>query len=167
MFTQLNCKSNDIRMVPLDDQAHQQVTNRSLDNSMYWIIKWPVGVLDRPKEPFYYQLSMPNNFHKSNYIPDIKSKGRWTISHAWSLSNVQRFQEGTSVLRLASYLVRQSVRGRTIYNLRRSKMSDTCFQEFYHMLLGISLFESVCSSASAYLSQCAPRHQPIWAHWLP
>ena len=23
----------------------------------------PVGVLDRPKEPFYYQLSMPNNFH--------------------------------------------------------------------------------------------------------
>ena len=68
-------------MVPLDDRAHQQVTNRSLDNSMYWIIKWPVGVLDRPKEPFYSQLSMPNNFHKSNDIPDIKSKERWTISH--------------------------------------------------------------------------------------
>ena len=28
-----------------------------------WIIKWPVGVRDRPKDPFYYQLSMPNNFH--------------------------------------------------------------------------------------------------------
>ena len=30
-------------------------------------IKWPVGVLDRPKEPFYYQLSIPNNFHNSMY----------------------------------------------------------------------------------------------------
>ena len=51
-------------------------TNRSLDNSKqrfahlglrqaYNALNYQVNcwVLHHPKEPFYYQLSMPNNFH--------------------------------------------------------------------------------------------------------
>ena len=58
-FSQIRWMTHYSRMVPLDNQAH--LTKPVMGETLHWTIKWPVGVLDRPKEPFYYQLSLPNN----------------------------------------------------------------------------------------------------------